>query len=264
MENEVVALGTPSTEHSVMCTYGTDEYKAYKRLITEVFPSGVLSIVSDTYDYWNLITNILPTLKEDILNRDGKIVIRGDSGDPIKIICGDDEAEKGSPANKGTVELLWELFGGEVNEKGYKVLDSHIGTIYGDSITVERCEEICKQLAKKGFAVSNCVFGIGSYTYQYNTRDTFGFALKATHAVINGEEMFIFKDPKTDTGNFKKSQKGMCYVYKEGEEVLYKDELNIKQQESYSDNLLIPVFKDGKLIRGYSLEEIRNRLHNKF
>lgn len=264
VENEVVALGTPSTEHSVMCTYGTDEYKAYKRLITEVFPSGVLSIVSDTYDYWNLITNILPTLKEDILNRDGKIVIRGDSGDPIKIICGDDEAEKGSPANKGTVELLWELFGGEVNEKGYKVLDSHIGTIYGDSITVERCEEICKQLAKKGFAVSNCVFGIGSYTYQYNTRDTFGFALKATHAVINGEEMFIFKDPKTDTGNFKKSQKGMCYVYKEGEEVLYKDELNIKQQESYSDNLLIPVFKDGKLIRDYSLEEIRNRLHNKF
>lgn len=264
VENEVVALGTPSTEHSVMCTYGTDEYKAYKRLITEVFPSGVLSIVSDTYDYWNLITNILPTLKEDILNRDGKIVIRGDSGDPIKIICGDDEAEKGSPANKGTVELLWELFGGEVNEKGYKVLDSHIGTIYGDSITVERCEEICKQLAKKGFAVSNCVFGIGSYTYQYNTRDTFGFALKATHAVINGEEIFIFKDPKTDTGNFKKSQKGMCYVYKEGEEVLYKDELNIKQQESYSDNLLIPVFKDGKLIRDYSLEEIRNRLHNKF
>ncbi|WP_459476540.1 nicotinate phosphoribosyltransferase [Clostridium saccharoperbutylacetonicum] len=264
IENEIVGLGTPSTEHSVMCTYGTDELKAYKRLITEVFPSGVLSIVSDTYDYWNLITNILPILKEDILNRDGKIVIRGDSGDPVKIICGDNEAPKDSPAFKGTVELLWDIFGGEINSKGYKVLNSHIGTIYGDSITVERCEEICKMLTEKSFAVSNCTFGIGSYTYQYNTRDTFGFALKATHAIINGEEKFIFKDPKTDTGNFKKSQKGMCYVYKDGADILYKDELNIKEQEELSDNLLEIVFKDGNLIKDYSLKEIRNKLHTVF
>ncbi|GKX67109.1 nicotinate phosphoribosyltransferase [Inconstantimicrobium mannanitabidum] len=264
IEKETVALGTPSTEHSVMCSYGQDELSAYKRLINEVFPTGILSIVSDTYDYWNVITNLLPVLKQDILNRDGKIVIRGDSGDPVKIICGDNEASKDSPAYKGTVELLWDLFGGSINSKGYKVLDKHIGTIYGDSITVERCDEICKQLADKGFAVSNCVFGIGSYTYQFNTRDTFGFALKATHAVINGEEKFIFKDPKTDTGNFKKSQKGMCYVYREGDDILYKDQLTIKEQEAYTDNLLIPVFKDGKLTREYSLKEIRNRLNKKF
>ena len=263
IENEIVGLGTPSTEHSVMCSYGTDEIKAYKRLINEVFPNGLLSIVSDTYDYWNVITNMLPILKEDILNRDGKIVIRGDSGDPIKIICGDSEAPKDSPAYKGTVELLWDIFGGEVNSKGYKVLNSHIGTIYGDSITVERCEEICKQLTKKGFAVSNCTFGIGSYTYQYNTRDTFGFALKATHAVINGEEKFIFKDPKTDTGNFKKSQKGMCYVYKDGEDILYKDELTLKEQEECKNNLLEVVFMDGKLVKDCSLAEIRDRLHKK-
>ena len=264
IENEIVGLGTPSTEHSVMCSYGTDELKAYKRLINEVFPNGILSIVSDTYDYWNLITNILPILKEDILNRNGKIVIRGDSGDPVKIICGDNDAPKDSPEYKGTVELLYEIFGGEVNEKGYKVLDSHIGTIYGDSITVERCEEICKQLARKGFAVSNCTFGIGSYTYQYNTRDTFGFALKATHAVINGKEQFIFKDPKTDTGNFKKSQKGMCYVYKNGQDIFYKDGITIKEQEQCKDNLLEVVFNNGQLIREYSLKDIRKRLNGKF
>ena len=182
----------------------------------------------------------------------------------MKIICGDSEAPNNSPAYKGTVELLWDIFGGEINSKGYKVLNSHIGTIYGDSITVERCEEICRCLAQKGFAVSNCTFGIGSYTYQYNTRDTFGFALKATHAVINGEEKFIFKDPKTDTGNFKKSQKGMCYVYKEGEDILYKDELTIKQQEECKDNLLEVVFKDGNLIKDYSLKEIRDKLHGEF
>lgn len=263
IENEVVGLGTPSTEHSVMCSYGTDELKAYRRLINEVFPTGILSIVSDTYDYWNLITNIIPILKEDILNRNGKIIIRGDSGDPIKIICGDNDAPKDSPEYKGTVELLYDIFGGEVNEKGYKVLNSHIGTIYGDSITLERCEEICKQLARKGFSVSNCTFGIGSYTYQYNTRDTFGFALKATHAVINEKEKFIFKDPKTDTGNFKKSQKGMCYVYRDGEDILYKDELTIKEQEQYKDNLLEVIFENSKLVKEYSLKDIRNRLHSK-
>ena len=264
IEKEEVAYGTPSTEHSVMCSYGRDEYSAYKRLINEVFPSGVISIVSDTYDYWNLIVSMLPNLKNDILNRDGKVVIRGDSGDPIKIICGDDTADKDSPEYKGTVELLWDIFGGRVNSKGYKVLNSHIGTIYGDSITVERCEEMCKRLMKKGFAVSNCVFGIGSYTYQYNTRDTFGFALKATHAVIKGEEKFIFKDPKTDIGNFKKSQKGMCYVYRDGDDILYKDQLTIEEQSQYKYNLLLSVFKNGKLIKDYSLDEIRKRLHDKF
>lgn len=264
VEKEAVGLGTPSTEHSVMCSYGEDELSAYRRLITEVFPRGVLSIVSDTYDYWRVITEILPKLKEEILSRDGKIVIRGDSGDPVKIICGDKSAPRDSNEYKGTVELLWDIFGGEINSKGYKVLNSKIGTIYGDSITIERCEEICKGLMEKGFAVNNCVFGIGSYTYQYNTRDTFGFALKATHAVIKGEERFIFKAPKTDKDNFKKSQKGMCYVYKQGEDILYKDELTIKQQESYEDNLLELVFKDGVLIKDYSLSEIRNRLHGSF
>lgn len=264
IEEEVVGLGTPSTEHSVMCSYGEDEFAAYKRLITEVFPRGVLSIVSDTYDYWNVITDILPRLKEDIINRDGKIVIRGDSGDPVKIICGDKDAAKDSEEYKGTVELLWEIFGGEINSKGYKVLNSKIGTIYGDSITVERCEQICRGLEEKGFAVNNCVFGIGSYTYQYNTRDTFGFALKATHAIIDGEEKFIFKAPKTDKDNFKKSQKGMCYVYREGENILYKDELTLKEQAECKDNLLEIVFKDGKLIKDYSLWEIRNRLHRSF
>lgn len=264
IEEEIVAVGTPSTEHSVMCSYGEDEFAAYKRLITEVFPSGVLSIVSDTYDYWNVITDILPRLKEDIMNRDGKIVVRGDSGDPVKIICGDKNAEKDSEEYKGTVELLWDIFGGEINSKGYKVLNSKIGTIYGDSITVERCEQICKGLEEKGFAVNNCVFGIGSYTYQYNTRDTFGFALKATHAVVDGEEKFIFKAPKTDKDNFKKSQKGMCYVYRDEEDILYKDELTLKDQAEFKDNLLEVVFKDGKLIKEYSLSEIRNRLHGSF
>lgn len=264
IENELVGLGTPSTEHSVMCSYGRDEIGAYKRLINEVFPNGVLSIVSDTYDYWSLITNILPQLKNEIMNRDGKIVIRGDSGNPVKIICGDKDAIPGTPEHKGTVELLYDIFGGSVNSKGYKVLDSHIGTVYGDSITVERCEEICKQLEEKGFATNNVVLGMGSYSVQYSTRDTFGFALKATYAVIDGEETFIYKEPKTDTGNFKKSQKGLCYVYNIGSEVVYRDELTNDERVGWcltKNNLLQPVFRDGKLLKDFTLKEIRDRLH---
>lgn len=263
-----VASGTPSTEHSVMCSYGKEgEYDSYRHLINEVFPKGPLSIVSDTYDYWRIITDLLPQLKEDIMNREGKIIIRGDSGDPVKIICGDPEADKNDPAYKGTVELLWDIFGGTINSKGYKVLDPHIGTIYGDSITIERCAEMCKLLEAKGFAVSNCVFGIGSYTYQFNTRDTFGFALKATHAIVDGVERQIFKEPKTDTGNFKKSQRGMCVVSKTfsddlGININFEDGLTIEQaNELESINLLESVFKDGELLRDQSLSEIRKILN---
>lgn len=342
IEEEVVAMGTPSTEHSIMSAYGKKELECYRHLIGEVFPKGNISLVSDTYDYWNLITTVLPQLKDLIMGRDGKVIIRGDSGDPVKILCGEleiidvkqmcdwvetiedakevirdtiaqqveEETPHGecgdysrsvyftfdgkiyeleiefnwnrydkqyyymdscrvkkceeatlTPAQKGTVELLWEIFGGTINEKGYKVLDSHIGTIYGDSITIERCEKICKQLEAKGFATENVTFGIGSFTYQYNTRDTFGFAQKCTHSVINKVETPIFKAPKTDTDNFKKSQKGMCVVFKENDKIVYKDGLTIEQANSFKDNLLETVFENGNLVKNYSLSEIRERLH---
>ena len=345
---EVVGMGVPSTEHSVMSSYGRDgEFECYRHLIEDVFKTGTLSIVSDTYDYWNVLCNYLPRLKKSILNRDGKIVIRGDSGDPVDIICGTlrrndyievdgmtdneddirtyckaraeeefDGEKKGvcykikignklydvdcqyeveydkeenqnymipmvyrdnilitcceiTPEMKGTVELLWEVFGGTVNKKGYKVLDPHIGAIYGDSITIERAEEIYRRLSAKGFAVNNCTLGIGSFTYQYMTRDTLGFALKATHSVVNGEERQIFKDPKTDKckgNNFKKSQKGLCYVYEDGDNVRYSDQHTFDEMESkqFQDNMLRPIFKDGVLLVNEALKTIRERLHGKF
>ena len=168
-----------------------------------------------------------------------------------------------TPAEKGTVELLWDVFGGIINSKGYKVLDPHIGAIYGDGITYERAREIYKRLEKKGFAVNNVTLGIGSFTYQFTTRDTFGQALKSTHSVINGEERQIFKDPITDSDRFKKSQKGMCVVYKEGTDILYRDCLSIEDATKDKDNMLKVVFKDSKMVKEYTLSEIRERLHKK-
>jgi nicotinic acid phosphoribosyltransferase len=197
-----------------------------------------------------------------LVKRNRCTLVSGNSGVPEDIVCGDKSAPVGSPEYKGTIELLWEIFGGTVTEQGYKVLDSHIGCIYGDAITIERCHTICARLEFAGFASTNMVYGIGSYTYQYNTRDTFGFALKSTFAVIDGVETPIFKDPKTDSGNFKKSQKGMVVVLPTVDGgVSFIDEQSLATRFSYSKyDLLEDIFVDGKLLRDETLADIRARL----
>jgi len=255
VEKELVGGTVSATEHSVMCM-GTqnDEIGTFRRLVTETYPAGIVSIVSDTWDYWKVITEYIPVLKKEILARDGKVVIRPDSGDPIKIICGDPDATPGSPAFKGSVECLWEIFGGTTTDKGYNLLDQHIGLIYGDSITIERCTAICEQLEAKGFASTNVVFGIGSYTYQYVTRDTFGFAMKATYGEVNGEGRPIFKDPKTDDGT-KKSAKGLLKLTRDAAGELQMEEMVSAKEEQ--EGLLETVYKDGKLTKECTLAGIR-------
>ena len=331
IENELVGCSVPATEHSVACCGGSsssEEEATFRRLITEVHPTGIVSLVSDTWDLWNVLTNILPNLKEVIDARDGKVVIRPDSGDPVDIICGvaikcydtladakesfkwliqDStvhgepevtvdldklvsvegvtyklEADIGwnrydkqyyyiddiditatkvdkTPAMKGVIELLYETFGGTVNSKGFIQLSDKVGAIYGDSIMLERAENICKRLMDKGFASTNIVLGIGSYTYQYNTRDTFGFAMKATHCVINGVEKNIFKDPITDDGT-KKSLTGRCVVQNVCGLLLTTDGLSELEEYAVLDNVLQPIFCDGVLLVETSLKEIRERI----
>ena len=330
------------------------KYKEIAEMLTirdllEKYPKGIISVVSDTFDLWKVVTKYLPQLKEQILARDGKLVIRPDSGDPVDILCGKDiqtiEAEdledfleiaenilheelsentphgeyggdiddlfywnnklynvtyspnwnrhdkqyyfidnyggnkttykelEWKPSDKGVIELLWDIFGGTVNEQGYKVLNSHIGAIYGDSITLERANEICRRLEAKGFASTNVVLGIGSFTYQYNTRDTFGFAMKATY--VEKEENFyaspesvepgikttgyeIFKDPITDDG-IKKSAKGLLKVVQGEKGLELKDQISWEELRQ-ENNLLKIVYENGKFTNKVSLTEIRNKL----
>lgn len=328
------ARGTPSTEHSVMESYTPAcEFEAYRHLIEDVMPNGVLSMVSDTWDLWRVITEYLPKLKPSIMKRNGKIVIRPDSGDPAEILCGieierantdmahakeyyiekaktkqdgtlreicfrerveDDivevtcrfgPAEDGAgygltvdevelhnrpmlPEEKGAIELMWDTFGGRVNTKGYKVLDPHVGLIYGDAITLSSAPEIYRRAAEKGFASNNVTLGIGSYTYQYVTRDTFGFALKVTNGVLDGREVPMFKDPVTDRGSHgasKKSQKGMCIVVRDAAgTITYTDGHTEQEAMDAPENLLQPVFRDGVLLRDEDFDTIRRRLNPDF
>ena len=330
-----------ATEHSVMCAGGADDEVGTFRRLLETYPTGILSVVSDTWDLWKVCTEHVVTLKEEILSRDGKLVIRPDSGDPVDIICGEniktydtikiasrsfeddlynnqvhgesefeipttrlvrvgDEIYKLDadtdwnrydkqyyfiesieinptlveiePKHKGVIELLWDVFGGTVNEQGYKVLDSHIGAIYGDSITIDRAEQICSRLEAKGFASTNIVLGVGSFTYQFNTRDTFGFAMKATYVELEvpkfgelvdqnlnteiiGRE--IFKDPITDDGT-KKSATGLLTVSRDAFGVI---SLNDKVSwELEGKGLLHTIYKDGEYHNQTTLTEIRERL----
>lgn len=249
----------PATEHSVMCANiakqqaegkGRDETETYRKLITEIYPSGFVSIVSDTYDFWHNVSVVIPSLKEEIMSRDGRLVVRPDSGSPVDIICGTVKNGGTTPEEKGLIELLWDEFGGTVNSKGYKILDSHIGAIYGDSITLERAELIFAGLEKKGFASSNIVLGIGSYTYQYHTRDSLGFAVKATSVIQNGVEYPIQKDPKTDPG--KKSFCGRVKVVND------KCIDNMFSKGDYSDDELEVVFENG-IVSHVDIGTIRKR-----
>ena len=253
----------PASEHAVMCLSGKlTEIQTYRRLINDVYPTGIVSIVSDTWDFWRVVTEYTVELKDEILARGpngpqpGKVVLRPDSGDPVKIIIGDMDAPVGSPQYKGAVECLWDIFGGTTTSAGYMLLDSHIGLIYGDSITLDRATRILEGLKKKGFASGNIVFGVGSYTYQFATRDTFGNAIKMTAGIVKGEFRAISKDPKTDDG-VKKSAEGLIRVELEnGNYVMYDNQT--WEQEARGELKL--VFEDGKLINPVSYTTVRERL----
>jgi len=335
-DNEVVINSVLASEHSVTCTgifyyekklragkldheikayYDFDapcdgsieqpDYLAIAELLNLrdwllKFPTGLLSVVSDTMDLWKLITHVLPRLKDLIMARDGKLVIRPDSGDPVDITCGLENKEgheiifrdgvqrlknyetsqtkEVSDAEvKGVIELLADIFGTVETSTGYKRLDSHIGAIYGDSITLQRQVEIYSRLAQKGFAATNIVVGIGSYTYVYMTRDTAGYAAKGawfqtqevkeptgygTYPGLDIDSYNIYKDPVTDDGT-KKSLKGMCAVFNDYEEP-EGDTLIVKQEcteEEEAQGLLQVIYEDGKFFNTQNFKQIRAKIN---
>ena len=203
----------PATEHSVMCSGGQEgELEMFRRLIEDVYPTGIVSVVSDTWDLWKVLTEYVPKLRDKILARNGKLVIRPDSGDPVKIICGNNDSTY-APESLGTLRLLADTLG-TTPGTGLPMINN-AGAIYGDAITLERADQIlCRIIDELHLSPYNMVFGIGSFTYEYVTRDTYGHAMKAT-AVRNraGEIIPIFKNPKTDDG-VKKSLKGIPAVYR--------------------------------------------------
>lgn len=254
-----VAASVPATEHSVMCTgiETVGEQETFSRLL-DLYPSGIVSVVSDTFDLWRVLNTYLPSLRDKILARDGKLVIRPDSGDPEKILCGDESAPVGSAEYWGVLGLLYDHFGGKKNEAGYFELNPKVGAIYGDSITLDRARSIVRRMEKLGYASTNVVFGVGSFTYQYNTRDTFGSAMKATWAEVDGRGVNLLKDPVTDDGT-KKSATGRLAVIADDD-----GELTLAQKvDPFIErrSALQPVWENGEFVRRQSFDEVRKVLN---
>ncbi|AXQ64452.1 nicotinamide phosphoribosyl transferase [Gordonia phage Neville] len=256
--SDYVAASVPATEHSVMCTgiAKLGEQEMFSKLL-DLYPSGIVSVVSDTFDLWRVLTEYLPALRTKVLARDGKLVIRPDSGDPQKIICGDPDAPEGSNEYLGVIGLLDRTFGSTPNKLGYYELDSRVGIIYGDSITVERAKAITDDLASQNYASTNVVFGVGSFTYQYNTRDTFGSAMKATWAEVDGEGVNLLKDPITDDGT-KKSATGRLAVNVDDMGAWTLTEKANEWEEALSD--LQPVWENGQFIQRQTFQDVRKKL----
>jgi len=265
-DDEVCIASVNASEHSVSTTkiFTVGEQQMISDWLTE-FDKGILSIVADTFDLWKLITEYLPANKEQIMSRDGKLVIRPDSGDPVDIICGKKWNDEQNPydenvdaAEKGVIELLWDIFGGTINTQGYKVLDPHIGAIYGDSINLERQIQIYERLEAKGFASTNIVLGVGSFTYQFTTRDTFGYAAKGAWFENNGKGIDIYKEPITDDGT-KKSLKGKCAV-KELENGVYVVQTQCTDAQENS-GLLQTIYENGNFHNQTTLTVIRAKVN---
>lgn len=316
-----VGFSVPASEHSVATMGGIKgEFEILDRILFDVHPSGIVSVVADSYDFFKVVTEYVSSRKERIIGRTvnslgmAKSVFRPDSGSPEDILCGqsylaDFIIEEGqsvpvsmiskttrfpewsikdrdwavrssdgqywgsefmdgefrfikitpTPEMKGAVECLWDVFGGTTTEKGYKVLHERVGLIYGDSITIECAEEICQRLMAKGFASTNCVFGIGSFSMQLVSRDSLGFAMKATYGVVNGVGREIFKQPKTDSG--KNSAKGLLRVELENGKLVLHDQQTWEQEHAGELKL---VFADGIFnqawIKENTLVKIRARL----
>lgn len=321
----LVMASVPASEHSVMCSFGReDEFGAFENML-KLYPSGIVSIVSDTFDVYRVLTEFAERLKPQILARDGKVVFRPDSGNPETIICGDinefdtlskaiesykDEVYNGQPhgerytdapeekivyiktenkyyklksdiewnrydkqyyfiedvsikseettptnANKGAIRLLDEMFGHTINDKGYKVLNPKIGLIYGDGMYLDRYQRTLDKLKSMGYAASNLVIGVGGILRNHS-RDTLGFAIKATYVEVSGEAREIEKDPVTDKK--KKSHKGLLSLSQD-------DDMNyctIDQCQPHQEQsgLLKTVFKNGELINETTFAEIKNRV----
>ena len=256
--NTKIGMGAVSTEHSVMASnyaIDGDETTFIKRMLTEIYPNTSFSMVSDTYDYWNLVENIIPTLKGEVLKHNGTLLIRPDSGDQFEVVT-------------KTLDSLWNTFGGEKNTKGYRVLNPHIRIILGDGCTLFTVRRIWEWMEENLYAANNVCFGIGAFALSSifdneklicNTRDVFGICMKSCAGVVNGKFHHIFKDPKTDKEKLKKSHKGIVWVQRDSEGRLFQtDEHNELLPDTQSE--LKIVFYNGVLYNKQTFAEIRDRI----
>lgn len=263
-EDYLYGCSIAATEHSVMCQLGKDGHEEVMKRVIDLYRGQPCSIVIDGYDYWKALGSLKDLVpEEERFSRDrGLICIRPDSGDVLKILFGDPEKEGWE--GKGTLETLAEFGGYRINEKGYKELSGCFSIFYGDGVSLNNIDLILQGMEERGWSIKNTLyFGAGSYSYQYLSRDTLGFAIKTTWMETeDGEELSIQKDPITDP--IKKSRKGLFNLVR-GED----NKIKVIETSSYeeyqsrqNDDLMFSIIYEGYPLNIYELKSIRNKIHS--
>lgn len=244
MDKDMPAFSIPAAEHSTMTAWGIEgETAAFANMIEQFGGDGkAFSVVSDSYDLWNAIDNIWgDTLKDDVKNMGGTLVIRPDSGEPTKVV-------------REALERLAVKFGTTVNSKGYKVLPDYVRIIQGDGISPQTLGKIIDAVTDAGFSAENITFGMGGGLLQQVNRDTMSWAMKASAISIHGEWKQIYKDPVTS--HSKRSKKGrLALIENNGKLATVK----LTELADNQTNLLRDVYLDGKLLIDESLITIQER-----
>jgi nicotinamide phosphoribosyltransferase len=241
---DMAGFSIPAAEHSTMTSWGRDrEEAAYANMLDQFDGEGrIVAVVSDSYDLDTAVADIWGgSLREKILARQGTLVVRPDSGDPIE-----------TPLR--TVKTLWEKFGGSVNSKGYRVLDPHVRVIQGDGMTVVSIGQLVARMIEEGFAIDNIAFGMGGGMLQHVNRDTLRFAMKANAMLgADGQWHDVFKMPSTDPGKASKAGR-QAVVMKDGRMAAAR-----LDTVAAGEDLLVPVWRNGELLVRHDFDTVRAR-----
>jgi nicotinamide phosphoribosyltransferase len=235
------AFSVPAAEHSTITSWGKEnEAEAYRNMLRQ-FPSGIVSVVSDSYDIFHAVEKVWgEALREEVLAREGTLVIRPDSGDPATVVL-------------RCCRILAEKFGAVKNGKGYFVINPKVRILQGDGINLASIREILRTLQQAGFSADNLVLGMGGALLQQCNRDTQRFAFKASCATVNGEDRDVTKNPVGDSS--KRSKAGrLALTRQQGH---WRTER--RSQAPHSGDLLQTVFENGEIKTEISWEDIRRR-----
>ncbi len=235
-----LAFSVPASEHSIMTQSGPDgEFEVLDHLL-DTFPTGILSVVADSYDIFSFVRAV-GKRSERIKSRDGVFVVRPDS------ITKDFP----TPAllTGKLLQMLEEDFGSELNGKGYRVLNS-VRVLYGDGVDYEAIESVVQKAVELGFSAENLVFGQGGHLLQSHTRDTQRNAIKASDMVIDGLHTDVFKKPLDITKASKAGRQSL---------IPFDGSVTTVAEADHPNDILQTVFENGVITKTYTLEEIRER-----
>ncbi len=240
---EMAGFSIPASEHSTMTPAGMGGELDQMRRMLQANPTGIIACVSDSYDLTRVVRDYWgDALRDEVLARDGVLVVRPDSGDPVHIV-------------PDVIEALMARFGYSTTAQGYRLLNDKVRIIQGDGVNKRSIVEIMDAMIARGLAIGNIAFGMGGGLLQKLDRDSFGYTMKASAIYRSGAWHELFKDPITAKGS-KTSRRGKHGVMRSDSGALVaRPAANIPA----GADALVPVFRDGEILLRHSFDEVRAR-----